>query len=102
MTAISFRKKRPPEDAVLPDVKVSYLEHQHLLTFVVPCFTGHLQVNVFNRCGRLPWDDPVKRIMYQGQVLQIETHLDEGFPHDKIQRGPVVDQCLGHLVSLDR
>jgi hypothetical protein len=32
----------------------------------------------------LPWDDHVKRIMYESQVFQIEAHLDEGFPYDKI------------------
>jgi hypothetical protein len=44
----------------------------------------------------------VKRIMHRGQVLQIEAHLNEGFPHDKIQRGLIVDQRLSHLVSPDR
>jgi hypothetical protein len=33
------------------------------------------------------------------QVFQIEAHLDEDFPHDKIQLGPIVDQCFGHIVS---
>jgi hypothetical protein len=32
----------------------------------------------------VPWDDPVKRILYRGQVLQVEAHLNEGFTHDNI------------------
>jgi hypothetical protein len=43
----------------------------------------------------------VKRIMYRGQILLIEAHLGEGFSRYKIQRGPVVDQRLGHLVLPD-
>jgi hypothetical protein len=74
-----------PKDAVVPDIEAAYLERQHLLVLVVPCSTGHLQVDASDRSGRLPWDDPVKRILYQGQVLQIVAHLNEGFPHDKIQ-----------------
>jgi hypothetical protein len=41
----------PPEDAVVPDVEASYLERQHFLALVVPRSTGHLQVDVSDRCG---------------------------------------------------
>jgi hypothetical protein len=74
----------PLEDSVLPNVKASF-KCQYLLALVVSCSIGHLQVDVPNGSGRLPWDDPVKRIMYGGQVFQIDAHLDEGFSHDKIQ-----------------
>jgi hypothetical protein len=97
-----LQEERPPEDAVVPDVEALHLERQHLLALVVPYSTGHLQVDASDRCGRLPWDDPVKHIMYCGQVFLIEAHLDEGFPHDKIQLGLVVNQCLAHLVLSDR
>jgi hypothetical protein len=80
-----LQEERPLEDAVVPDVKASYLERQCLLTLVVPCSIGHLQVDASDRCGQLPWDDPVKRILHRGQVLQIEAHLNEGFLHNKIQ-----------------
>jgi hypothetical protein len=80
-----LQEEWPPEDAVIPDVGAGYLEYQHLLAFIVPRSTGHLQVDTSDRCVQLPCNDPMKRILYRGQVLQIEAHFDEGFPHDKIQ-----------------
>jgi hypothetical protein len=31
-----------------------------------------------------------------------KVHLDERLPHDEVEGSPIVYQCLGHLVSLDR
>jgi hypothetical protein len=31
-----LQEERPPEHAVVPDVKAGYLEHQHFLVLVVP------------------------------------------------------------------
>jgi hypothetical protein len=80
-----LQEERSSEDAVIPDVEAGHLERQYLLALVVPCSTKHLQVDASDGSGRLLWDNPMKLIMYGGQVFQIEAHLDEGFPHDKIQ-----------------
>jgi hypothetical protein len=36
MNAINFKRKNPPEDAVVPDIEGGYLKHQYLLVLVVP------------------------------------------------------------------
>jgi hypothetical protein len=79
-----LQEKRPPEDVVVPDDEAGHLERQHLLTLVDSCLTGHFQVDASDRCRLLLYDDPLKHIMYRDQVFQIEAHLNEGFPHDKI------------------
>jgi hypothetical protein len=102
MTTINFRRDGLLRMQLVPDVEASYLECQHLLELVVPWSTWNLLVDVSDRRRQLPWDDLVKRILYRGQFLQIEAHLDEGFSHDKIQWDLVVDQRLGHLVQPDQ
>jgi hypothetical protein len=41
-------------------------------------------------------------VMYRGQLCQVEAHLDEGLPHHEIERGPAVNERLGHLMALEQ
>jgi hypothetical protein len=49
----TLQEERPLEDAVVLDVKAGHLKCQYLIALVVPCSTGHLQVDAFDGCGRL-------------------------------------------------
>jgi hypothetical protein len=78
------QEEMPPKDAVITDVEVGHLKHQHLSTFVIACPTAYLKINSPDGGGRLSQDNAMELIMHRGQIFQIEPHLDEGFPHDKI------------------
>jgi hypothetical protein len=63
-----LQEERPPKDTIVPDVKTSNLERQHLPTLVLPYPTRYLQVDAPYGSGRLPCDDPMERVMYRGQI----------------------------------
>jgi hypothetical protein len=64
-----FSEERPPEDVVAPNIEAGYLKRQFLLALIVPYSTRQLQIDASNGSGRLPWDDPMKHIMYRGSSL---------------------------------
>jgi hypothetical protein len=46
-----LQEEQPPEDAVVPDVEAGHLKRNQLLTLIVSCSIGYLQVDAPNRCG---------------------------------------------------
>jgi hypothetical protein len=79
-----FQEERPPQNAILSDVEAGHFEHQHLSTFVISYPTAYLEINSPNGGGRMSQDNAMECVMRRGQIFQIEAHLNEGFPHDKI------------------